>query len=143
MARSWHLAPLPNVVVNTLPNRYASASMAAMRYAEMPRDISSESLSALRIVNKTYQNGETHGLRLDLDAGGDLEESLQKKVSKVKTNASRSPEKLGFNLMKESNGRSSFRMGRSPSSASEYHKKSSAPTVLCGSLARASFDGGR
>ncbi|KAL0280537.1 UNVERIFIED_CONTAM: hypothetical protein PYX00_001799 [Menopon gallinae] len=115
--------------------------MATMRYAEMPRDISSESLSALRIVNKSYQNGETHSLRLDLDTEEDLdEESSQKKVSKAKTNASRSPEKLGFNLMKEPNGRSSFRIGRSPSSASEYHKKSSAPTVLCGPLSRASFD---
>lgn len=121
--------------------------MAKMRYAEMPRDVSCDSLAALRTTDKTYHNGDApSGLQLDLHIHEETDEdtSKKKKGSRTKSNSPRSPEKMGFNLMRResSSGRSSFRqMTRSPSVASDYHKKSSAPAVLgVGAASRASYD---
>ena len=115
--------------------------MAKMRYAEMPRDVSCDSLSTLRITDKTYQNGDTSKLCLELQIQEEPEEESSRKTKslKIKTNSPRSPEKMGFNLMKETRettGRSYLKsissITRSPSVASEYNKNSSAPTVLTG-----------
>lgn len=117
-------------------------SMAKMRYAEMPRDVSCDSLSTLRITNKSYQNGDTNSnlsLDLKIQEESDEESSRKTKSCRTKTNSPRSPEKMGFNLMKETKettGRSYLKsissITRSPSAALEYSKKCSAPTVLTG-----------
>lgn len=124
--------------------------MAKMRYAEMPRDVSCESLSTLRITEKSYQNGDgPNHLCLEFKIQEESDDDSSRKSSKpckIKTNSPRSPEKMGFNLMKETKettGRSYLKsissITRSPSVASEYHKKSSAPTVLTGAP-RTNFD---
>ncbi|KAK6628690.1 hypothetical protein RUM43_002505 [Polyplax serrata] len=103
-----------------------------MQYAEMPQDVSCDSLSAFRAVDKAYHYEEDYlDLRLELQLS---EDAYLKKRGFL--GFGKSPEKSGFNTVKESVTRHSFRnyegLNRSPSAATDSRKKISTPAAFCG-----------
>ena len=136
-----------------MPERYESAAAAAaaavnchrvgclqdrMHYAEMPQDVSCDSLSAYRAVEKTYQNGDCSELRLELQLP---EDAYLKKKGFNKT-VEKSPEKgNAFHAAKNIVTRHSFRNGENGSNfqSGENRKKISAPAVFCG-YSKVNFD---
>lgn len=107
------------------------AHSGTMHYAEMPQDVSCESLSAYKAVGE-----DSLSLRFKLKLSEDGSDDLAQKKKDLKLGTGKSPDK--------SRNKHSFRnltgLNRSPL-AKEHIKKTSAPDALCGVMySKTNFD---
>lgn len=128
MALLWQLLPSAAGVVEL---SCISCPSATMHYAEMPQDVSCDSLSAFRAVDKAYHDENYFDLRLEVQ----LPEEAYLKTKGFR-GFGKSPEKSNLNKTKDSTTRHSFRnkegLNQPPAAVPDQKKKISAPSVFYG-----------